>query len=165
VPTADVSVAKSADPTAVDVGDTVTFTVVVANAGPSDAPGVTVTDLFPVECQANLAWTCTPAGGATCTPAGTGDIVDLVNLPAGSNVTYVATCTAYSDEDADVTNTASAAVPAGVTDPDPGNQSSSATITINAFAIQEIPTLGRTGLAVLLLLIGLAGWITLRRTH
>jgi len=164
-PTADVTVAKSVDPTAVDVGDTLTYTIVVGNAGPSDAPGVTVTDLFPVECQADLAWTCTPAGGATCTPAGTGDIVDVIDLPVGSSATYVATCTAYSGTDAEVVNTASAAVPAGVIDPDPANSSSSATVAINAFAIQEIPTLGRTGLVALLLLIGCAGFFLLRRTH
>ncbi len=164
-PTADVSVTKSVDPTAVDVGDTLTYTIVVANAGPSAATGVAVTDNFPAECQTDLAWTCTPAGGATCTPAGVGNIADLVDLPVGSNVTYVATCTAYSGVDADVVNTASAAVAAGTIDPDPANSSASATVSINAFVTEEIPTLGRTGLAVFLLLIGLAGWIAIRRGH
>lgn len=164
-PTADVSVAKSVDPTAVDVGDTLTYTIVVANAGPSAATGVAVTDNFPAECQADLAWTCTPAGGATCTPAGVGNIADLVDLPVGSNVTYVATCTAYSGVDADVVNTASAAVAAGTIDPDPANSSASATVSINAFVTEEIPTLGKTGLAAFLLLIGLAGWIAIRRGH
>jgi len=162
-PQADISVTKSADPTAVDVGDPVTFTIVVANAGPSNAPGVTVQDLFPVGFQANLAWTCTGAGGGTCTAAGNGDIVDIVNLPVGASVTYVATCNAFSPEDADLTNTASVTLPAGITDPDPSDQEGSATVTVNAFAIQEIPTLDRSGLAVLFLLLGIVGFFAVRR--
>jgi len=162
-PQADISVIKTADPIAVDVGDTVTFTIVVANGGPSDAPGVTVQDLFPPGFSANLEWTCTGQGGGVCTPAGVGDIVDIVDLPAGASVTYVASCSAFAPVDADVTNTASVTMPAGVIDPDPSDQESSATVAINAFAIQEIPTLDRSGLAVLLLLLGAAGWLALRR--
>lgn len=162
-PQADISVTKTADPTAVDVGDPVTFTIVVANAGPSNAPGVTVQDLFPVGFQANLVWTCGGTGGGICTVAGNGDIVDIVDLPAGASVTYVATCDAFSPEDADLTNTASATLPAGVTDPDPSDQEGSATVSVNAFAIQEIPTLDRSALAVLVLLLGIAGFLVLRR--
>lgn len=162
-PQADISVTKTADPTEATVGELVTFTILVANGGPSDAPGVLVEDFFPPELSANLSWTCTGQGGGTCTPAGVGDIVDVVDLPAGASVTYVATCNVFAPEDADVTNTASVTLPGGVTDPDLGDQSSSATVSVNAFAIQEIPTLSRSGLLAMLLLLGAAGWIAMRR--
>lgn len=163
VPQADISVVKSAAPAAVNAGEAVTFTIVVANAGPSDASGVAVQDLFAVGFQANLEWTCTGQGGGTCTPAGAGDIVDVVDLPAGASVTYVATCLAFSPVDVDLTNTASVTMPAGVTDPDPSDQEGSATVAIHAFLIQEIPTLDRGGLALLLLLLGVAGALAVRR--
>ncbi len=162
-PRADVSVTKTVDPTAANNGDTATFTIVVANAGPSTVIGVAVEDYFPPALQSDLAWTCVAQGGATCTAAGTGDIVDTVDLPPGSSVTYTATCTVYSATDHDVTNTATATLPAGVTDPDTGDQTDSVTISINAFTIQEIPTLDARGLALLALLIGAAGWLAVRR--
>ncbi|MEU7890338.1 hypothetical protein AB0B54_32960 [Microbispora bryophytorum] len=78
-PAVDLSVVKSADKTEVTVGETVTYRVTIANAGPNDATGVTVKDVLP----ANLAflsstgsagtyaggtWTVgTVAGGATAT--------------------------------------------------------------------------------------------------
>ncbi len=45
---ADLSLDKTVLPAAVSVGDTVTFTITVANDGPDDATGVQVTDLVPV---------------------------------------------------------------------------------------------------------------------
>ncbi len=162
-PQADVSVVKTVDPTALDNGETATFTIVVANAGPSAAPGVLVEDYFPVALQANLAWTCTAQGGATCAAAGTGDIVDVVDLPPGSSVTYTATCDVWSDLDAEIENTCTATLPAGVTDPAPGDNTGTATIAINALTIEEIPTLDPRALALLALLTGAAGWIAVRR--
>ncbi len=44
---ADLSISKTADLTNPTVGDTVTFTVTVANAGPDIASGVSVTDVLP----------------------------------------------------------------------------------------------------------------------
>ena len=44
---ADLSITKSATPNPVVAGQNVTYTVTVANAGPSDAAGVNVTDFLP----------------------------------------------------------------------------------------------------------------------
>ncbi|MEU8193140.1 DUF11 domain-containing protein [Microbispora amethystogenes] len=46
-PAVDLSVVKSADLTEVTVGETVTYRVAVANAGPNDATGVVVKDVLP----------------------------------------------------------------------------------------------------------------------
>lgn len=44
---ADISVTKTADTENVEVGDILTYTIVVSNAGPNTAQGVTLTDLLP----------------------------------------------------------------------------------------------------------------------
>ena len=46
-PVADLRLEKSVNDGAPDVGTNVVFTIVVTNDGPSDATGVTVTDLLP----------------------------------------------------------------------------------------------------------------------
>ncbi len=45
--TADLSLSKSASPSSVNVGQNVTFTIVIANSGPDAATGVEVSDLLP----------------------------------------------------------------------------------------------------------------------
>ncbi|MEV7806899.1 DUF11 domain-containing protein [Microbispora sp. NPDC088329] len=78
-PAVDLSVVKSADKTEVTVGETVTYRVTVANAGPSDATGVVVKDALPATLAllaatpstgtyAGGTWTVgTLAAGATAT--------------------------------------------------------------------------------------------------
>ncbi|MBD3147781.1 DUF11 domain-containing protein [Microbispora camponoti] len=78
-PAVDLSVVKSADKTEVTVGETVTYRVTIANAGPNDATGVTVKDVLPnnlaflsstgsAGTYAGGTWTVgTVAGGATAT--------------------------------------------------------------------------------------------------
>lgn len=83
---ADVSIAKSQMWT----GSSITYTVVVRNFGPSDAPGTAVSDPAPVE-LGGVLWTCATAGGATCGGGGSGDIDEVVDLPAGSVITYTIT--------------------------------------------------------------------------
>jgi hypothetical protein len=61
----------------------------------------------------------TAAGGATCTPSGSGAVHDLVDLPPGGRVTYTATGTAATAG----TRSATVTLPAGVIDPDPGDNS------------------------------------------
>ncbi|MEI6575201.1 MAG: Ig-like domain-containing protein, partial [Bacteroidota bacterium] len=46
IPLADLSIIKTANNPTQDVGQNVTFTIAVANSGPSDATGVTVTDVL-----------------------------------------------------------------------------------------------------------------------
>ncbi len=119
-PQADISVTKDDGVTEAVPGESVTYTIVVSNAGPSTDPAVSVTDSFPAELT--CTWTSSASGGATGnTAAGAGDIADTLVMPAGSSVTYTADC----DVDADATGTLSntAAVSGSVTDPDPGNDS------------------------------------------
>ena len=122
VAVADLSVTKT-DGSATEVpGTTVTYTVVVSNAGPSNVAGASVADVMPVTLS-NVSWSCAGAGGASCSPSGTSDIADVVAVPSGGSVTYTVTGLVASDAMGTLVNTATAAVPGGVTDPDLSNNS------------------------------------------
>ena len=68
-------------------GDAVSYTIVVQNTGPSDVQGATVRDVFPGDLT-NVTYTSVPSGNASGSSSGSGNIDDLVNLAAGSRITY-----------------------------------------------------------------------------
>jgi len=116
---ADLAASKWHDGPAIP-GSTITYSIGVRNEGPSDATGVTVTDLLPAYLQLVSAtgegWTCTTE--VECTLTGT--------LPAGTSaesITLVAEVLA--DAPAEVTNTAS--VSGNEPDPTPGNDTATDT--------------------------------------
>ncbi|MBK9924254.1 MAG: DUF11 domain-containing protein [Anaerolineales bacterium] len=86
-----------------------TYTIVVANAGPSNVTGATFTNNFNPTLNANItSWTCLATGLATCTTSGgAGDIIDVVNIPAGESITYAVFATAIGTPSGDLVNTAS----------------------------------------------------------
>jgi uncharacterized repeat protein (TIGR01451 family) len=127
-PQADLAITKTDGVTTVLPGGAVTYTITASNAGPSDAPGATVTDTFPG--TLTCTWTCAGAGGGTCTASGSGNIGDTVNLPVGGSVTYTASCTIDPSATGTLSNTATVAAPGGVTDPTPGNNSATDTDTL-----------------------------------
>ncbi|QIL71021.1 DUF11 domain-containing protein [Diaphorobacter sp. HDW4B] len=129
-PRADLSITKTDGVTTATAGGSVTYTITASNAGPSNAIGATVADTFPASLTAT--WTCVGAGGGTCTASGSGNINDTVNIPAGGSVTYTASATLSAAATGSLSNTAAVAAPAGVTDPNPGNNSATDTDTIFA---------------------------------
>jgi len=114
VPEADLSIAKSH----VLVGDAVTYTIVVHNAGPSDAPYSAVTDERPAGLS-GFDWRCESDGVGKCDPSGMSAITDLANLPVGSTVTYTVLSTRLGS--AVVRNVAEVDAIQGLTDPDTTN--------------------------------------------
>lgn len=131
-PQANVSITKTDGQTAVGAGTNTTYTITASNAGPSNAPGTTMADTFPVACT-SVNWTCSGAGGGTCTASGSGNISDTVNLPSGGSVAFSATCAISTGATGTLSNTATAAVAGGITDPTPGDNSATDTNTISAF--------------------------------
>jgi uncharacterized repeat protein (TIGR01451 family) len=127
-PNADISITKTDGVTTATPGGSVTYTITASNAGPSNAPGSTVADTFPA--SETCTWTCVGAGGGTCTAAGSGNINDVTNLPAGGSVTYTASCAVSAAATGTLGNTATAAAPPGVTDPNPTNNSATDTDTL-----------------------------------
>jgi uncharacterized repeat protein (TIGR01451 family) len=131
-PVADLSISKDNGVTQIIEGQTTVYTITVANAGPSDAPASTVTDVFPVELS-GCSWTCAPGGGAACSPSGAGDLADFADLPAASGVNYLATCTVAATG-GQCSNTAEVTAPVGVMDPDPLNNDATDTDEIVGLA-------------------------------
>lgn len=127
-PLADLQITKD-DGATHYVGDAIkTYTILVANAGPSDVIGATVADVFSTNPNvASASWTCSASGSATCAPSGTGDINDTVNIPASASITYSVTVQVVSNPSGPLDNTATVTEPPGVTDPAPGNNSATDT--------------------------------------
>jgi CSLREA domain-containing protein/uncharacterized repeat protein (TIGR01451 family) len=121
-PTADLSITKTDGSATAIPGSSTTYTITASNSGPSNVPGATVADTFPA--TLTCTWTCVGAGGGTCTAGGSGNISDTVNLPAGGSTTYTAVCAISGSASGTLVNTATVAAPGGVTDPTPGNNSS-----------------------------------------
>jgi len=130
---ADISVAASADPTQYTSGAALTYTITVSNAGPDDAPGTTVADQFPAAYD-NVAWTCTPSGSASCAASVSGNVSDVVDLPAGTQVTYTVTGTVAAGTTGMLSNTATASVAPPVQDPNANNNS--ATVQTSQLLLQ-----------------------------
>jgi uncharacterized repeat protein (TIGR01451 family) len=131
-PQTDLGITKSDGATTEVPGTPVTYTIVVTNAGPSDAIAATVADTFPA-IVTGVNWTCVGANGGTCPAAGSGNINALVNLTAagGATVTFTATGNIAASATGTLANTATVAAGAGATDPVPGNNSASDSDTLS----------------------------------
>jgi uncharacterized repeat protein (TIGR01451 family) len=90
-PTVGLSVTKTDGSATYVPGDTVTYTIVVSNSGPSDLVGGSVVDLLPSVATSG-SWTTSTAGGATVLPTtGGNDINATVNIPKSGSVTFLYT--------------------------------------------------------------------------
>ncbi|WP_179779572.1 DUF11 domain-containing protein [Micromonospora jinlongensis] len=132
--TVDLAVVKTASPSPYVPGAPFTYTVTVANGGPSDAVGANLTDPLPAP-LAGFTWTCTASAGSTCTASGTGSIDDTITVLAGGTVTYTISGTVPSGITGDLTNTATLTPPEGVTDPDCTPNCSSTVVTPAALTV------------------------------
>jgi uncharacterized repeat protein (TIGR01451 family) len=125
---ADLGITKTDGMVTAVPGQVVTYTIVVTNAGPSDAVGATVTDLLPAAIS-GATWTCVATGGS-CTAAGSGNINDTVNVPVGATLTYTLLATVTPSAFGNLVNTATVSAPTGVTDPNLANNSATDTDTL-----------------------------------
>ncbi|MCP4898843.1 MAG: DUF11 domain-containing protein [bacterium] len=120
-PEADLSISKDDGVASVELGDVLTYTITVSNAGSSDVLGATVTDTFPTSLS-GVTWSCDEAGGGTCGfPSGLGDIAVEVDLPAGTSVEFTAHATVGPGASLGVSNTATVECPVGVVESDPSD--------------------------------------------
>jgi uncharacterized repeat protein (TIGR01451 family) len=118
-PIADLSVTKTASRTTYAVGSPLTYTITVSNGGPSGVVGAAVTDTVPAALS-GFTWTC--ASG--CSPSsGTGSISTAVTLTSGASSVITLTGTIPAKTKGTLSNTATVAAPAGIADPNPGNNS------------------------------------------
>ena len=113
-------------------GTTNTYTFVVTNGGPSDAPGSSIVNNLPAGVTGT--WTAVYAGGATGTANGTGSINQSVDIPSGGSVTYTYVVDVPSSYTGNFVNTATATPAAGITDPTPANNTATDTDTQSSIA-------------------------------
>ena len=129
--TADLSITKTDGVASVAAGSAVTYTIVVANAGPNPVTNAPVTDTFPSTLTVN-SWSCTATAGSSCAATGSGsNRTGTVTLLNGGSATFTATATLAASASGTLTNTASVAAASGVPDPNLGNNSATDTDTIS----------------------------------
>jgi uncharacterized repeat protein (TIGR01451 family) len=137
VPTADLSIVKSS-PAAATPGASITFDLVISNAGPSAANAATFTDAVPTSITGVSAVCINPISGALCpstvTVAGNSVTGSIPALPAGSSVTIRVSGQIAAGAVGAISNTASVTPPSGTTDPSSGNNSSTAITTLQPAA-------------------------------
>ncbi|MBD2757433.1 putative Ig domain-containing protein [Spirosoma validum] len=128
-PRADLSIACTDGQNSVQAGSPLTYTLVVANSGPSSVTGATVTDNFPSSLT-GITWTASGAGGGAVAASGSGNLNELVNLPVGGSVTFLVTATLSASATGSLINTAIVTVPNSVTDTNLANNSATDTDAI-----------------------------------
>src|SRR5262249_34679950 len=116
--------------TTVNAGATLGWTIVVSNAGPADVSGATVSSGFS-SAFIPASWTCVATPRSACaTGNGVGSISTTVTLIQGGNATFVVTGLVSGSATGTTVNTASIAVPPGVVDPAPANNTATSSITV-----------------------------------
>ncbi|MCX6029964.1 MAG: hypothetical protein NT169_11800 [Chloroflexi bacterium] len=136
-PQADLALAKTASPNPVAAGETLTYTLVITNNGPSTATGVTLTDTLPLSTTFNSAsgssWTCNEAAGVvSCSD-------DTLIVGEVTTITVVVTVMAAAPDQ--IVNTAE--VGSSAPDPTPGNNTASASTDVihPALVVTKTPDL------------------------
>ena len=130
-PVADLSITKTDGVTSASSGTSITYTIVVSNAGPSNVVDARVEDSIPATLS-GVTWTCVADAGADCDAAsGTGSIDELVDLDSGTTVTYTVTATVAAVNGTHHEHGDRRQSPAGTTDPDTANDSATDTTAVD----------------------------------
>ncbi|MBK8285639.1 MAG: DUF11 domain-containing protein [Ahniella sp.] len=127
-PQADLSITKTDGVASVTAGGTTTYTIIVNNAGPSNAFGSRIIDTFPAGLSCN--WTCSNTVGSGCSTFGIGNFNDAVNIAVGGTLTYTVVCNVSASATGTIANTAQANTSPTVTDPNLGNNTATDTDTV-----------------------------------
>ncbi len=137
-PVADLAIAKSALPDPVDAGETLTYTLVVTNNGPSEATGIVVSDTLPAA--------FTPLGN-TCGASGAPLVWNVGSLSLDDYGICIITGTVDAEFGGLLTNTATVASDAF--DPQPGTNTAQVSVTVERFTFVYLPLVLRNyGLSV-----------------
>jgi uncharacterized repeat protein (TIGR01451 family) len=153
---ADLSVVKSG-PATTPSNTTVTYTVTAANAGPSNALNVTLTDNVPagltfvsVNQTNGPAFACSGSGPVVCT---------IATFASGASATFQFTFNVPSGAVAGTVTSNTVTIGSSTLDPNPANNSATATTTIG----QSIPALSPLAMALLMAALAAVGWMVAKR--
>lgn len=128
----DIGVTKTGPADAV-AGTVITYSIVVTNAGPSDALGIRVADLAPAELS-GFDWTCTPTLGSTCPASGTTAPDFTADVLVGGQLDITLQALIDPAFIGDLINVVLLTPEAGATDPTPGDQRAEWITTVRAEA-------------------------------
>jgi uncharacterized repeat protein (TIGR01451 family) len=126
---ADLTIAKTDGQATAVPGAPISYTITTTNAGPQAAPGSHVTDTLPATLT-GATWTCSASAGSSCPASGSGNIDTPIDLAVGGIATFTLHATVSSTATGSLTNTASIAVPSGLADPVPVNNTATDTDTL-----------------------------------
>ena len=133
----DLSISKTDGVIDVSRSDALTYTLVVENYGPSNATNAKVVDAFPASLT-GISWSCAATGtGASCTASGTGSIIDTVNVPVGTSLTYTVSAKVDPTASTYVLNNASVYPPDAMLDTNLANNSASDIDYLNLLTIDK----------------------------
>jgi uncharacterized protein (TIGR03437 family) len=126
-PTADLAIAMTASPNLVVTGSIITYMLTVTNSGPGIAGAVVVTDNAPA--SVNFA-SCSSTGGGVCGGSGNNRTVSFTSLAPGTSatITLIASVNCALAGGQLISN--SATVSSSTPDPNPGNNSATATVNL-----------------------------------
>ena len=111
---ADLAITKTDGSPYAPVGSTNVYTIVITNRGPDAVLNARVTDAFPPE-FAGATWSASGTGGAVIpNTTGSGNINELIDLPAYGSVTYYVTGLVLYSSSCLLSNSASVSVPENV---------------------------------------------------
>ena len=120
VPDADLAITKTDGVTTAVPGESVIYTIVASNNGPSIDVAASLMDVLPA--TLTCTYTSVAAAGASGnTAAGSGALMESLSLPVGGSVTYTVDCTIDPTATGALSNTATIA--ASGADSTPGNNS------------------------------------------
>ena len=126
-PVADLQVTKTDGVTSYVPGQQLVYTITVTNNGPSFVTGAVLTDVLDPSIITSATWVATITQGQVDLYGqvrGTGSLNQTMDLGPSGTVVYTVTAMTSSAATATLVNTATIAAPAGTTDPNPANNSS-----------------------------------------
>jgi len=132
VPAVDVTVSKVVDTATANPGATVTFTITAGNSGPGTATGVVITDVLPAGLTLLSA---TPSLGSM-----TGSTWTVGALGAGASATLTIVTTVDSGTAGSTIMNTATLTGVNEVDTDPSNDSSAATVSVNAVDVTVTKT-------------------------
>ncbi|MBP8295100.1 MAG: IPTL-CTERM sorting domain-containing protein [Burkholderiales bacterium] len=138
-PSTDLAITKTDGSPTYTAGTAISYSIVVSNAGPSNATGASVADTVPATITGVTA-NCVATGTASCGTNGTaGNAVSFTNVDiaagAGNFLTITVAGTVNPNAIGNLVNTATVAVGTGQTDPTPGNNTATDTDTPAAVVV------------------------------
>jgi uncharacterized repeat protein (TIGR01451 family) len=159
IASADLQVSLTSSVTSSPINVPVTFTATSLNLGPSDAQDVSVT----ITLTPDFRYSSHSAAGATCTVPQVGNTGAIVCTWAGATAPGASrTLSVVAFSNVQGPTAVNASTTSSTTDPVPGNNSTTVTVQVG-YLVEEIPTLGNLGLLLMALMMGLMGFVAVRR--